>query len=75
MDNAHPNMRLEFINPPARPGQQVVCSCGKRVELASCLADLDGPAFKAYYCRECLMLSEDVLIARRADLAARPALP
>ncbi len=34
--------------------QTVSCiECGYRVLLAEAKADLDGPAFKAYYCPDC----------------------
>jgi hypothetical protein len=35
-------------------GQRVVCyGCGKHPLLKDCHADLDGEAFKAYYCLQC----------------------
>lgn len=35
-------------------GQKVSCyGCGKRSLLNTCHADLDGKAFKAYYCPKC----------------------
>ena len=47
-------MNLKPILPPDTKGQMVTCCCcGKRVPLAQCLADLDGPAFKSYYCSPC----------------------
>lgn len=45
-------MRLVPIEPPLRPGQYVWCyRCGRWVTEAK--ADLDGPAFTAYYCPGC----------------------
>jgi len=56
-------VRLLPINPPLRPGQKVQCSrCLAMIprtlaELPP-LADADGEAFKAYYCRECVEMPE-----------------
>jgi hypothetical protein len=48
-------MNLQPINPPDMHGQVVTCrECGDRVRLEQCAADLDGPAFDAYYCVACI---------------------
>lgn len=48
-------MNLQSISPQDHHGQRVSCfGCGARVDLSTCLADLDGPAFKAYYCGPCV---------------------
>lgn len=48
-------MNLQPIAPPDQKEQRVNCfRCGIRVDLKSCMADLDGPAFKAYYCPGCV---------------------
>lgn len=48
-------MRLRDINPPDTHKQVVTCyGCGRRVRLSECQADLDGPAFKAFYCPMCV---------------------
>lgn len=47
-------MNLVNISPADTKGQRVSCfQCGARVALSDCKADLDGPAFKAYYCAGC----------------------
>ena len=49
-------MRLELVNPT--PPIMITCSdCGDRYLLGSgrrAWADLDGPAFKTYYCESCV---------------------
>ena len=48
-------MNLHHVNPPDERGQRVTClGCLARVPLATCMADLEGPAFIAYYCPECV---------------------
>lgn len=48
-------MNLHHISPTDDRGQRVSCfGCGSRVDLSLCMADLDGPAFKAYYCDRCV---------------------
>jgi len=45
-------MKLQPINPPLREGQRVQCCvCFSMVYNAQ--ADLDGEAFKAFYCNDC----------------------
>ena len=45
-------MNIQPINPPLRDGQKVrCCACGKWTSDA--VADLNGPAFEAYYCPVC----------------------
>jgi hypothetical protein len=47
-------MNLQPINPPGRIGQRALCcACGKWRPLSQIRADLDGEAFKAYYCYQC----------------------
>lgn len=45
-------MNLQPITPPLRPGQRVQCCRCHRLT-ADAVADLDGPAFVAYYCPDC----------------------
>lgn len=46
--------RLVPVNDP-RPGQTIQCSqCLKMTPAETTMADLDGPAFAAYWCRACV---------------------
>ena len=46
-------MNLQPIN-PSKPEFVVGCfGCGQRTPSAEAMADLDGPAFRAFYCRAC----------------------
>lgn len=48
-------MNLHHVTPTDDRDQRVSChGCGARVALSSCMADLDGPAFQAYYCDRCV---------------------
>lgn len=48
-------MNLHHIVPHDSNGHLVSCyGCGARVPLSSCMADLDGPPFEAYYCDRCV---------------------
>lgn len=45
-------MKIQPINPPLRQGQELQCVvCGR---MGATVADLDGPAFQAYYHPECV---------------------
>lgn len=44
-------MKITPINPPLRTGQTCRCCCCG--EWTATLADLDGEAFKAFYCEGC----------------------
>lgn len=50
-------MRLEPVYPIAPPFQVDCLRCGKLVRVGPnhqrVYADLDGPAFRSYYCEEC----------------------
>lgn len=63
-------MNLQPMNPPAADDSRVTCfgDCGRIVWLSEALCDLDGPPFKAYYCRRCADGLEAE--ARAADLLA-----
>jgi hypothetical protein len=57
MQLAH--MRLVPVDNP-RLGQTLCCiGCHRMVQAAVMMADLDGPAFAAYWCPRCLMPSEE----------------
>lgn len=44
-------MNIQPINPPLREKQTAqCCACG---QWTATVADLDGPAFKAFYCEVC----------------------
>jgi late competence protein required for DNA uptake (superfamily II DNA/RNA helicase) len=44
------------VNNP-RPGQVIqCCRCFRMAPADQIMADLDGPAFKAYYCRSCVWI-------------------
>lgn len=46
-------MKLTPVNDP-REGQTIQCSqCFRMMPADQMLADLDGAAFKAYYCAQC----------------------
>ena len=48
-------MNLHHIAPPDERGQVVTCiGCLSRSPLSTCMADLDGPAFVAFYCHDCV---------------------
>jgi hypothetical protein len=45
-------MNIQPITPPLRPGQELQCvACGR---MGATVADLDGPAFQAYYHPACV---------------------
>lgn len=49
-------MKLIPVNDP-RPGQTIQCSrCFRMMPADQMQADLEGPAFEAYYCRSCVWL-------------------
>lgn len=58
-------MKLQPVAPTARPGSassevKLTClTCGKRSAPTVMLADLDGPAFVAYYHPQCAPVQPD----------------
>jgi hypothetical protein len=50
-----PGFRLVQDHSPGAYAVTVSCyGCGERRSLADMFADLDGPAFQAYFCPECV---------------------
>ena len=46
-------VNLQPVTHP-RPDQRLVCyDCGRMYPAETMHADLDGPAFRAYYCSDC----------------------
>jgi len=46
-------MNMQPINPASPVFTFVCCKCNARATSADGFADLDGPAFAAYYCAKC----------------------
>ena len=52
-------MRLVAIDNP-RPGQTVqCCHCDRMQPVDETRANLDGPAFRSYWCRQCVAWAND----------------
>lgn len=49
-------MRLIYDHSPGAYAVRVAClTCGRMHTLADCTVDIDGTAFRAYYCERCTL--------------------
>ena len=48
-------MNLQPVHPITPDCSVICCQCGEWVKVSDVLADLEGEAFKSYYCKPCAL--------------------